>query len=142
MPILTSGVPATTYVPFDVTYNVTPNGSGGSVKVAGTDFNGAPITPRTVFVATSVAVSGGSRLNMLALGGDATYTAPAYGQAPSVPGQPLLAIGDSFVDNGMISTSINRFQTAQSVTATAARLLGGKIFEMDAKGVAGETTTA
>jgi hypothetical protein len=76
MGTLVSGTPATVYVPVASTITITP-GAGGKVSLSGRTASGDPVTPMEIYSATSVTVSAGSTISLLAEGGAATYTDPA-----------------------------------------------------------------
>jgi hypothetical protein len=73
---LVAGTPATVYVPVSSTITVTP-GTGGKVSLNGRNAAGDPVTPMEIYSTTSVTLSAGSTISMLAEGGAATYTDPA-----------------------------------------------------------------
>jgi GDSL-like Lipase/Acylhydrolase family len=76
MGTLVSGTPATVYVPVASTITITP-GTGGKVSLNGRNAAGDPVTPMEIYSATSVTLSAGSTISLLAEGGAATYTDPA-----------------------------------------------------------------
>lgn len=91
MPTIAKGNTAEVFVPLPSSITFTP-GPGGSMRLAFSVAHGSDaIAPRTIYAATTIAITGGATVFAEAVGADATYTAPAFDATESAALRSLVS---------------------------------------------------